>query len=104
MDLIYIGDSIVEFFETQGLGIFQRWEKPSAERDVLAKANEIISRLDDGKNNPFHSGIRIDCQSHLAPPLHSKSSDDAKFLAVFVQELLQLKSRLNSRMHGSGTS
>ncbi len=53
IDLIYIGDSIVEFFETQGLDIFQRWEKPSAERDVLAKANEIISRLDDGKTIHF---------------------------------------------------
>ena len=53
IDLIYIGDSIVEFFETQGLDIFQRWEKPTPERDVLAKANEIISRLDDGKTIHF---------------------------------------------------
>lgn len=31
------------------LGIFQRREKPTPERAVLARANEIISRLADGK-------------------------------------------------------
>ena len=30
IDLVYIVDSIVEFFETQGLDIFQRWEKTHA--------------------------------------------------------------------------
>ncbi|MCX6928770.1 MAG: GDSL-type esterase/lipase family protein [Verrucomicrobia bacterium] len=32
------------------LGIFQRREKPTPEREVLAKANEITSKLADGKN------------------------------------------------------
>jgi beta-glucosidase len=32
------------------LGIFQRREKPTAERAVLAKANEIAAKLADGKN------------------------------------------------------
>ena len=32
------------------LGIFQRREKPTPERAVLAKANEIITKLADGKN------------------------------------------------------
>jgi len=32
------------------LGIFQRREKPTPEREVLAKANEISSKLADGKN------------------------------------------------------
>ena len=31
------------------LGIFQRREKPTPEREVLAKANKILSQLDDGK-------------------------------------------------------
>ena len=35
------------------LGIFQRREKPSPEREVLAKANKILSRLDDGKTIHF---------------------------------------------------
>ena len=53
IDLIYNGDSIVEFFETQGLDIFQSSQKPTPERDVLAKANAIISKLDDGKTIHF---------------------------------------------------
>jgi len=32
------------------LGIFQRREKPTPEREVLARANEIASKLADGKN------------------------------------------------------
>jgi len=32
------------------LGIFQRREKPTPEREVLAKANQIASKLADGKN------------------------------------------------------
>ena len=35
------------------LGIFQRREKPTPEREVLAKANEIISKLADGKTIHF---------------------------------------------------
>ena len=31
------------------LGIFQRREKPTPEREVLAKANKILSKLDNGK-------------------------------------------------------
>jgi beta-glucosidase len=32
------------------LGIFQRREKPTPERAVLARANEIVAKLADGKN------------------------------------------------------
>lgn len=53
IDLIYIGDLIIEFFETQSLDNFQRPQQPTPERDVLAKANEIISKLDDGKTIHF---------------------------------------------------
>jgi len=35
------------------LGIFQRREKPTPEREVLSKANEIISKLADGKTIHF---------------------------------------------------
>ena len=35
------------------LGIFQRREKPTPEREVLANANEIISKLPDGKTIHF---------------------------------------------------
>jgi len=83
------------FLSANSTGVGQPRKESRTEEQIR---DELISR-------PIceHSSIRIDSQSHLAPPLNRKSSDDAKFLALLIEELLQLKGCLNGRMHGFET-
>ena len=50
------------------LGIFQRREKPTPEREVLANANEIVSKLADGKTIHFMDINRLYVQTDGSIP------------------------------------